>query len=137
MAFQGGDGIEVTYNHPTLGDGVFFIKSGEDTTVDTGGFRIEDDMGAIAGNGEPIITSNRMRWSYEFISAWDMVSTNEIQQLRALAGDPVAAQWTFAYANGSIWSGLGWPVGDIQGSGQDATITVKISGGGFLEKIAG
>lgn len=135
MAFQGGDFIEVTYNHPTLGGGTFFLKAGEDVTLNDGGFRVEDDMGAIAGNGEIIKKSNRMRWAVEGPVAWNMTTTNELRVLSDLAGDPVDADWTFTHQNTQIWVGVGTVVGDIPGSGQDATIPVKISGGGRLTKI--
>lgn len=137
MAITGGDVFEVTYNHPTLGDGTFFVKSGEDTTFDPGGFRTEDDMGAVAGNGQMIKKLNRMRWMFEGPIAWNMVTTNEIAQLSALAGDPEDAQWTVSHINGTVWSGLGTIVGEIPGSGQDATIPIKLSGGGIMEKISG
>lgn len=137
MSITGGDVFEVTYNHPTLGDGTFFVKSGEDTTFDPGGFRAEDDMAAVAGNGQMIKKLNRMRWSFEGPVAWNMVTTNEIAQLSALSGDPEDAQWTISHINGTVWSGLGTVVGDIPGSGQDATIPVKLSGGGIMEKISG
>ena len=137
MAITGGDVFEVTYNHPTLGDGTFFVKSGEDTTFDPGGFRTEDDMAAVAGNGQMIKKLNRIRWSFEGPVAWNMVTTNEIAQLSALSGDPEDAQWTISHINGTVWSGLGTVVGDIPGSGQDATIPVKLSGGGIMEKISG
>lgn len=137
MAIQGGDVFEVTYNHPTLGSGTFFVKSGEDTTFDPGGFRTEDDMGAVAGNGEVIKKLNRMRWSFEGPVAWNMITTNEIEQLSQLASDPLDAQWTISHVNGTVWSGLGTVVGDINGSGQDATIPMKISGGQRMTKISG
>ena len=137
MAITGGDVFEVTYNHPTLGDGTFFVKSGEDTTFDPGGFRTEDDMGAVAGNGQMIKKLNRMRWMFEGPVAWNMVTTNEIAQLSALSGDPDDAQWTISHINGTVWSGLGTVVGEVPGSGQDATIPIKLSGGFGLTKIQG
>lgn len=136
MPFQGGDFIEVTYNHPTLGAGTFFFKAGEDVTINDGGFRVEDDMAAIAGNGEVIKKANRMRWSVEGPVAWNMTTINEIRQLSDLAGDPVDADWTFTHQNGAIYAGVGTVVGDIPGSGQDATIPIKISGGGRLTRIS-
>lgn len=137
MAFNGGDVFELTYNHPTIGAGTFFVKAGEDTTFDTGGFRTEDDMAAIAGNGQMIKKVNRMRWSFEGPIAWDMVTANEIVPLTDLAADPVNAQWTISHINGTVWAGEGTVVGEIPGSGQDATIPVKISGGLRMTKISG
>lgn len=137
MAFSGGDVIEATYNHPTLGAGTFFIKAGEDTTFDPGGFRTEDDMNAIAGNGHMIKKINRMRWMFEGTIAWDMITANEIVDLQNLAADPVDAQWTFSHINNTIWAGEGTVVAEIQGSGQDATIPIKFSGGNELTKISG
>jgi hypothetical protein len=38
-----GDILEVTYNHPTLGSGVFYPKANEGNKFDPGGFRNNDD----------------------------------------------------------------------------------------------
>ena len=43
MAATGGDILEITFNHPTLGSGTIYPKSGEDSTLITGGFRSEDE----------------------------------------------------------------------------------------------
>lgn len=135
MAAIGGDLIEITYNHPTLGSGTFFPKSGEDSTFDTGGFRGNDDSGMVAGSGANIRQLNRKRWSLETTLAWDNNSAEEVEKLSALAASPEEADWTISHISGTIYGGKGSPVGDIQGNGNAATVPLKISGGGELKKI--
>ena len=135
MAFVGGDIVEITSKHPTLGSLTLFPKSGEESTFNTGGLRAEDGMEKIAGDGTAIDTIVRNRWSFEVPAAWDMNDNNELVKLAELAGDPQASDWTFTNINGTVWAGNGKPVGELPGNGKAATITVKWSGGGLLEKI--
>jgi hypothetical protein len=74
MAFVGGDLIEITYNHPTLGSGTLFPKSSEDTTINLGGFRGADDANMVTGAGENIRQLNNSRWSVEATIAIDTAS---------------------------------------------------------------
>lgn len=133
----GGDITEITYNHPILGTGVFSPKANEDSTFDPGGFRGNDDANQVDGQGRKIRQLNRVQWSFEGTIAWDANISDEVDQLKKLAAHPVEADWTFASINGVVWGGKGAPVGDIQGSGNDATISIKIAGGGSLKKIGG
>jgi hypothetical protein len=133
----GGDIIEITWNHPTLGTGVLYPKAAEDTTFDLGGLRSADDANMIAGNGEMIDQMNRVRWSFEGTIANDMNTRNDAEKMVALAGSPVLADWTLTHINGTVWGGTGKPVGDIQPNGNAATFTLKISGSGVLKKIVG
>jgi len=135
MAFVGGDIVEITSKHPTLGSLTLFPKSGEESTYNTGGLRSEDDMEKIAGDGTSIDTIVRNRWAFEVPAAWDMNDANELLKLAALAADPLPSDWTFTNINGSVWAGNGKPVGELPGNGKNATITLKVSGGGELEKI--
>ena len=137
MASVGGDIIEVTYNHPTLGTGTILPKSGEDSTFDLGGFRGNDDANMVTGSGESIRQLNNARWSFEVTVAWDMNTKSELEKITALAGDPVEADWTITHINGTVYGGKGAPVGDQQGNGNAATFTLKVSGGGKLKKIVG
>lgn len=137
MAAVGGDIIEVTYDHPTLGSSRFYAKSEEDGTIDRGGFRTSDDANGITGSGETIRKITRVRWSLEVMIRWDMSLGLDVQKLSDLAADPVEANWTFSHVSGVTWGGRGAPVGDIQGSTGEATTTMKISGGGVLSKITG
>lgn len=135
MAVIGGDLVEATYNHPTLGSGTVYYKAGEDGTIDTGGFTGADDAQQIDGAGRTIRQLNRKRWSAEGVVAWDMNSADELKAVNDMAGDPQEADWTITHYNGTVWGGKGAPVGDVQGATNAATFTLKISGGGVLKKI--
>jgi len=130
-----GDIIEITYNHPTLGSGTLYPKSGEAFTLDQGGIRSNDDANSIDGSGEPIRTMNLVRWSIEGVISWSANTTNEVDKLVQLASDPVSADWTMASINGVVWGGKGFPVGDINGDTNAGTTSIKIAGGKFFKKI--
>jgi hypothetical protein len=137
MPSVGGDIIELTFNHPTLGQGVLFPKANEDSTYDPGGFRNEDDSNMIDGAGQIIKKLNRNRWSLECTIAGDMNSRLDLEKLNAMSGDPVDATWTVSHINGTVYKGVGSPVGDIQLNANSATIKLKLSGSGLLKKISG
>jgi hypothetical protein len=135
MAVIGGDITEITYNHPTLGSGVIYPKAAEDSTINPGGFRGNDDNNMVDGGGRNIRQLNRSRWSVETTVAWDNNVGLELEKMVALAGDPVEADWTITHISGTVWGGTGAPVGDMDGNGNQATFTLKISGGGKLNKL--
>lgn len=143
MAANGGDILEVTFNHPTLGGGTFFPKANEDSMFDIGGFRSNDEANGIDGGGRMIDQMNRVRWSLETTIASDMGSssnsnaTSDLQMLKLLASSSVQADWTISHINGSVWKGKGKPVGDIQANGNAGTIAFKVAGGGEMKKIVG
>lgn len=134
MSATGGDIIEITYNHPLLGTGTVFPKSKEDSTFDLGGFRSNDDANMVDGSGEMIDQINRVRWSFEVTVAWDANIREDLTKIAALAASPVQANWTISCLNGTVWQGKGKVVGDVQGNGNQATFTLKVSGGGILKK---
>lgn len=133
----GGDILEITYNHPTLGDGTIFAKANEDSTFDLGGFRSNDDADMVDGSGTMIDQINRKRWKFSVVVAWDMNSANELEKIADLSGSAVQADWTFESVNGTVWGGQGKPVGDYEGNGNNPTFTLLVSGGGKLKKISG
>ncbi len=132
----GGDILEVTYNHPTLGTGIFRPKSNEDNTYDQGGIRTNDDSNMVDGGGTAINQKNRVRGFFEVVISNDINTNEELDQVNALAADPVEADWTFSLINGAVFGGAGTPVGDIQGNVNQATFTLKVSGSQF-KKIVG
>jgi hypothetical protein len=128
----GGDIIEITWNHPTLGSGAFFPKAGTTGTYSTGNFRVADDATGIAGDGTMIKKMTRERWSFECVVANDMNNNRELETAVMLASNPVDATWTFTHVNGKIYGGQGCPVGDLKADSNEATFTLKISGGATL-----
>lgn len=137
MAYTGGDIVEITYNHSVLGTGTFFCKAGEDATVDTGGYRSNDDANMVTSDGQMIDQINRVRWSIECPPiAWDMTGVDEASKIAKLAASPIQADWTIACISGAIWGGKGKPVGDVQGVTNGSTVKMKLAGGGELKNIA-
>lgn len=132
----GGDITEITYNHPTIGSGVIFIKAAEDSTFDLGGVKSNDDANGIDGGGRMITQLNRVRWSVSVTVAWDMQLNLDLEKLTELAGSPLDATYTISHINGSIYAGTGRPVGDVAGNGNAATFPLKLAGGGVLKKQA-
>jgi hypothetical protein len=131
----GGDLLEIKWQHPTLGSGVFFPKSNEDSTFDLGGFRSNDDANMIDGGANIIDQINRVRWSLETVVSWDQSIANELEVARQLSGSPVMTTFTITHISGSVWTATGKPVGDIQANGNQATFTLKLSGGSILRKV--
>jgi len=127
----GGDILEITFNHPTLGSGTFFPKSSEPSNYDTGGFRSKDEAAAIDGSGTPIDTMNQVRGYFESTVSNDMNTNLDLEKAVALAESPVPAIWTFTVINGVSYSGSGKPVGDLMGDVDKATFKLKVSGGKF------
>jgi len=134
--FVGGDILEISYKHPTLGSGTWFPKSGEDLSVDPGGYRSEDKADGVTGDGQMIDTINRKRWGIEGTVAWATAGPDELGQADKLAASPLLADWTITHINGTIWGGKGKVVGDISGSSKDATMKIKVAGGGKLVPIS-
>jgi hypothetical protein len=133
MGAVGGDILEVTYNHPTLGSGTFFPKSSEASTYDLGGFRSRDEANAIDGSGAPIDTMNQVRGFFEVVVSNDMNTNQELEKAVKLAESPLPATYTFTCINGVSYSGSGKPVGDLTGDVDKATFKLKVSGGKFLK----
>lgn len=131
----GGDILEIKWQHPTLGSGVFFPKSGEDSTFDLGGFRSNDDANMIDGGGNIIDQINRVRWSLEVVCSWDQTGNNELDIIRQLSSSPVQGTYTISHISGAVWTGKGKPVGDLQGNSNQSTFNLKLSGGNLLRKI--
>lgn len=131
----GGDIIEVTYNHETLGSGTFFPKAAEDSTYDLGGFRANDDANMIDGGGNMIDQLNRVRPFFEVVLSWDRNIKQELEKLSSLAASPILADWDITHIDGSVYRLRGKPVGDVQGNANAATTTLKVAGGGTMKKI--
>lgn len=127
MAFNG-DILEITFNNPDVGQGVFFPKAGEGNTYDLGGFRNSDDANGIAGNGEIIVTKNQVRGFFEAVVANDMNGRRDAENMAKLAASTKLTSWTFTVINGSVFGVSGVPVGDIAPDVNAGTFTIKVAG---------
>ena len=135
--YVAGDILEITYNHPVIGSGTLYCKANEDSQVDPGGYRSEDDNSMTTGAGDMIDKINAVRWSYEAPPiAWDMTEADELTKLAQLSASPILADWTISSISGAIWGGKGKPVGDIKGSTNTGQIPLKLAGSGVLKQIA-
>ena len=118
----GGDITEISVNHPELGSGFFYPKSGESFELDPGGLVNDDEENGIAGNGVGIVKKTRKRWSVEGTLSWDMRNSADLAYYRALEESRFEADFTFESSNGTIWSAtfplyvlylpmkqIGWP----------------------------
>lgn len=135
MSAIGGDILEISFNHPTLGSGYFYPKSGEGFTLDIGGFMNDDEETGVAGDGSLILKKTRKRWSCEGMVRWDMNQSVDLTKYRALEESSLETEFTMSSINGTVWSAKGVPVGGASGNMGDATFTLKISGGGRCIKI--
>jgi len=132
-----GDIKEVTFNHPVLGSGRFRPKSGEGNTYNTGGFINSDDQNAIASNGDLIMSKNRVRAFFEIVTVNSTAEGEESDAdiLQALQDSPIPGDWTFTTMADAVYSGSGFPVGEITPDLNAGTFTMKIVFGA-LKKIA-
>jgi hypothetical protein len=96
-----------------LGSGFFFPIGGEAGTLDTGGFRNEDN-GVVDGAGRLINSMNRKAGTMEIPIANDMVTSQEYEAAVAIAGSTDETIWTVEHVNGSIYKGSGTIQGDIK-----------------------
>jgi len=133
--YIGGDILEIVCKHPTLGEFRFQAKANESFNLDPGGYRSNDDAGSITGSGSMIDQINRTRWSIEGPVAVDPISGNESDNLPKLSESPDLGTWTITHISGTIWKGLGKPVGDLVPDTNTAQMPLKVSGSGRLEKL--
>ena len=133
----GGDIQEVTYNHPTIGNGAFYCKADEDTEADLGGYKNDDDTAGISGNGIVVLKKNRSRWEHSLGSVlWEELPVDAFERMQELSNSTVPAVWTIATVDGKIYKGTGWPVGEFKGNRNTGLITgAKLQGGGVLESV--
>lgn len=130
----GSDLLEASYDHETVGSGTIRFKSGEETTVNLGGNRTEDDSQGLAADGTTIRRITNSRWKVEGTPAWDK-SSSTLEDLVSMAGSPIEGDWSFTFVDGTVYQGKGSPVGELNGQGGAATHEFIASGGGKLKKV--
>ena len=131
----GGDLIDVNWTHPTLGQGSFYFKAGEDSTLKIGGFTSADEDGNIDGSGTRIDQLNRMVPYIKGTAVNDM-STGTLEQIQALQSNPASGTYTFTWVNGHVYKITGGkPVGEIEANVNASTFDLKIAGSNTAQKL--
>lgn len=138
MAFIGCDLKQISIKHPTLGSVVIYPKAGENAQIELGGITTESDPKGIAGSGEAIYKKNVGRWVVETAPiAWKraVADSDTLKVIQNIAASFEESDFTFELADGVIYVGRGMIVGEIKGATFDATIPLKMEGGGQLAQI--
>ena len=131
---NGGDIIEISYNHPTIGSGVLSPVAAQDNEFDLGGVRTTDDENMLTSKGEAIYVMNNKRWSATILVTNDMNIRKEYEKVLALSRSLEEATWSLLHINGTVYRGKGKPVGDIKLNVNQSTFSLKISGGNIFEQ---
>lgn len=134
MAHVVGDIKEIVCQH-TLGEFRFWAKANESFTLIPGGLMNNDDANQVTSNGISINQKNRSRWSIEGPISVDFNAEDTLSILMNLSEHPDEGVWTFSHVSGAIWKGTGTIVGEISADTNTGQLTLKVSGGGKLEKI--
>jgi hypothetical protein len=129
----GGDIIEITYNNPNVGSGVFFAVSNKDAELDLGGFRTNESKEGITGNGQLIRTIMNGRGKFTCDIAVDMNSRQDMENIAALAADLDETSWTISWINGITYGGSGFPVGQYQQNTKEATVKLTVEVANFAQ----
>jgi len=128
MAFVGGDTISVQVIHPTVGTHTFMCKADEDTNVDYGGFKADDDESSITGSGQRIKKLTRKMGSIELPPvSWEQNGVDELRILQDLMDSPEDGEWIITNISGAIYGGFGGPVGDLKGNSTTAQIPLTLN----------
>jgi len=131
MGAIGGDILELSFSNDDAGSGTLYLKSGETSNFDLGGFRNEVN---VDGAGQTIRKMNRAPWMFEGTVSWDMNTREDMEKLNDVAASLNETTWDITHINGSVYTGTGTIDGDLQGDGNEGTISLTIKGGGKLTK---
>lgn len=136
MAYIGCDVLQFTAKHSELGTFTFYPKAGENAQIDLGGFSTESDDKGVTGSGEAIYKTSVGRWVVELPPiAWKRKGSSTLNDLDSLCQSFEEIDCTFTLSDGTILVGRGKIVDKLKGATYDATIPVKIEGGGKLRQV--
>ena len=133
MPIGAGDLLSISVEHSELGDRTFEVKSGEDYTYMTGGFKSNDDDGNIGTFGTRIDQKNRFPWAVEVTC---LLHDGDHDYLQSIAESAIEGSWLFEHISGEIRVGSGTVAGDVSSNRQAGTIGFKCQGSGRLELIS-
>jgi hypothetical protein len=117
---------EVNCQHSRAGNRKFDLKSGEDSELDRGGYRIADDENNRTASGKLILQyENKM----PYIQFTCVVVAETEDYIQDLIKDSVSeiANWTLTHVSGDIYTGNGVIVGDVKPNRNAGTVQIKVA----------
>lgn len=135
MAKIGGDLLEISIIHPTVGAKIFYGVAGETTSIKLGGVENEDN--GIVDGGQNLLVSKKLVPGHITgpVSNDESASLTEFEFAQLVAASPVEATITFRYINDAIYSGQGTFMGEMMLDAKAATFPIKlVSGKGFTRQ---
>lgn len=112
------------------GSGVLFIKAGEDSTFNPGGFINADDENNVDGSGEPIISKQRRLASLQCTVSIDETQRDDMEVLRAIQrSNDRTATFTYEELGGALYQiNNAFIAGDLEKNITNGTVEVTIHG---------
>ncbi len=117
---------EVFCQHSIVGNQKFDLKSGEDSEVDRGGFRITDDGNNRTASGQMILQYENNMPYIQFTCAVDGDIEDYIQDLIKESMTELA-NWTLTHISGDVYVGVGTVVGDVKPNRNAGTLQIKVA----------
>lgn len=117
---------EVFCQHSIVGNLKFDLKSGEDSEVDRGGFRIVDDENNRTASGQLIVQYENKQPYIQFVSGVDGETEDYVQDLIRETINEVP-NWTLTHVSGDVYVGVGAIVGDVKPNRNAGTVQIKVA----------
>ena len=131
IKYNAGDIREIVGRN-SIGDIRLEVKSGESGKINFGGFRADDDSG-VTGGGSLIRKAVRKPWSLEVSVMVDLGMSGVTLEDLAISEDETT--WVITLVDGSVYTGNGIPVGDLDYDTAEAQAELKIVGSDYLRKL--
>ena len=132
--FVAGDSTELIINHPVFGSRNLEIKAGSDFNYQRGGQQADDDSGNVTAQGVAIKKINAILWMASMTVVTDG-RDGLLDYLQDISSSEDDATITVTHLNGAVYSGDGYPVGDIELNTQSGEISLTVKGGGTFDQI--
>lgn len=126
MSIIAGIFTEAFCQHSIVGNQKFDMKSGEDSEVDRGGWRIVDDENNRTASGKNIIQYENKQPYIQIVCAVDGSIEDYIQALIKETANELP-NWTLTHISGDVYVGTGHIAGDVKPNRNAGTLQFKVA----------